>query len=46
MVLETSVVVPAAPKFYHLKGMIVYHSEDDFRLVRIFLYSGLLCQER
>jgi len=39
IVLKTSVVVPAGPKSYHLKGIILLHFEDDFILFRIFVYS-------
>jgi len=45
MVIEMSVIVSAAPKSCERKGMIVYHSEDDFILFRILLYSVPLLQK-
>jgi hypothetical protein len=38
-------MVPAAPKFFQLKGMILSHSQHHFRLFRILLYSVPLLQK-
>jgi hypothetical protein len=46
MVLAMSVIVPAALKFCKIKGMILWHSEDDFMRCRIFSYSVPQLQER
>ena len=40
--LEMSVVLPAASKFYQPTVINLLHSDDDFILCRIFLYSVLL----
>jgi len=45
IILETCVVVPAAPKFYQLNGLTSCHSEDNLMLFRILLYSILLLQK-